>query len=102
MSEIEYKILDKEFVKKGAKFVQIKRIGDIAIYERHKCGVTFEIVKIKRHQGYFLGGNYIKPAETYPSSSTWGTDGFSCSSLERAGIRFQEMLELERMREKKL
>jgi hypothetical protein len=75
---------------------QVKRVGDIAMYSRttEKTGQIdgYEVVRISRHNGYTLGGQYVAPAETYPGSSQFGKSAWSCSTLDRAEALFAEKL----------
>lgn len=81
---------------------QLKREGDVAIYSRtvDKTGRDdgYEVVKIGRHNGYELGGNFIIPAETYPGASAFGKTGFSYSNLPAAELKFKELLEKQAVR----
>ena len=75
---------------------QLKREGDIAIYERrsNKTGSLdgYEVIKISRHNGYTLGGQYVAPAETYPGASQFGKTAWNCSTLDRAEVRFNQLI----------
>jgi hypothetical protein len=46
---------------------------------------------IGSHNGYKLGGSYIKPAETYPSSSMWGIAGWTCPDELTANEKFENI-----------
>ncbi len=78
---------------------QLKRVGNIAIYERRVESNGnldgYEVVKIGRHNGYVLGGQRIDPAETYPGSSAGGRDAVYPSNLERAEQLFAEWVKEE-------
>jgi hypothetical protein len=72
------KKLDKKFNKKGFTYTEIIREKNKAIYKQSKAGQThtsYEVVKIGSHNGYELNGSKITAAETYPSTSLWGTQG---------------------------
>ena len=89
------KLLNKEFKSCGFNFKQVQREGDVAIFEKASIncnGVSYEVIKISRHNGYKLGGNYVEPAETYPSNSLWGTAGWTCTSMDSAEKKFKELL----------
>ena len=89
------KVLEKEFKSCGFNFQQVKRIKDVAIYKKKATdhiGHSYEVIKISRHNGYKLGGNYVQPAETYPSNSLWGTHGWTCQTIEGADRKFDELL----------
>lgn len=88
------KILQKQFTKKGFLHTQLDRDGDIAIFSRQKGNALehFEVVKIGRHHGYELAGNHIPAAETYPSSSTWGVNGFTYLDRQEAKEKFHALV----------
>ena len=86
------KTLPKLFTKKGFTYKQIKRVGDKAIYEQSKKGqehVSFETIKITRHNGYELGGQKIPPGESYPSTSQWGLMAWTFTTLSDAERKFK-------------
>ena len=88
------KILPKKFDKKGFTYKQIKRDGMKAIYEQSKAGqksISFEVIKIGKHDGYDLGASHIDPAETYPGSSQWGISGWTHLNLQSAEARFKKL-----------
>lgn len=89
------KPIPERFTKCGFKFAQVERQGDVAIFLKSSPhgGRSFEVVKIGGHDGYTIAGKYIEPAETYPSSETWGSDGFTYTTLENAKNRFASMRE---------
>jgi len=88
------KKIEKSFKKHGFDFKQIKRVGDVAIFEQSKPtwpagDVRYEIIKIGRHSGYYLGGSKLEPSETYPGGSLWGIQGWTAVTLERAEEHFK-------------
>lgn len=96
--------LVKSFKQKGFNFTQIKRDGDFAIFKKipvNGTHVSYEVVIVSRHNGYELGGQYIEPAETYPSSSQWGVKGWTCTSLKEAETKFINLKEAENTKKKK-
>lgn len=94
------KILELNFIKSDWSHEQIKRSGDVAIYKRWKEEGKFpaslkphyEVIVIKSHNGYLVGGVYVEPAETYPGSSSWGKLGWSYDSLKKAEEKFNSLL----------
>jgi len=80
------KTLDTLFKQNGFTLKQRVRDGNFAIYERVKGEIPahFEVVRIKRHNGYTISGNSFPPAEYYPSASQWGTDGFTLHDFDSA------------------
>ena len=98
------KILEKEFKSSGFNFKQVKRVADKAIYEKRSIGgkaVSIEVIRIKSHNGYELGGVYIEPAETYPSTSQWGLYGWTYSNMEQAIQKFNSLTVKGVIRERK-
>lgn len=103
-SWLKHKPIRTEFVWTGdgfgaayaRHFRQLKRVGDVAIYERtvEKTGRIdgYEVIKISRHNGYTLGGQYVAPAETYPGSSQFGKSAWSCVDLAHAEMVFNKRL----------
>jgi hypothetical protein len=88
------KKLPKLFDKKGFTYKQIKRDGMKAIFEQSKKGqtdVTFEVVKISKHNGYELGGQKIPPGEAYPSTSQWGNSGWTYRTLADAEKKYKKL-----------
>lgn len=91
------KKLEKEFIKKGFKFTQIERKGNIAIYKQESLKVekpkaNYEVVQIKSHNGYEIGGSKIAAAEVYPGSSQWGLLGWTHLDLSSAEKRFKKLI----------
>jgi len=87
------KILEESFTSKGFKLQQIKRDGDVAIYkkkldEAENDNYHYEVIAIKKHNGYEIAGVKMPPAEMYPSDSQWGDWAFTCTSIEDANKRF--------------
>jgi len=91
---IVHKPVPQTFTKKGFTYRQLKRQGNIAIFEQTKPGSSlnnYEVVKIGRHNGYVMGGVFIEPAETYPGSSLWGITAWTCTSMDAAMERFEAL-----------
>lgn len=91
------KKLEKVFTKKGFKYSQINRKGDIAIYKQENPKIknpkaNYEVVQIKSHNGYEIGGQKISAAEVYPGSSQWGLLGWTYSDLKLAENRFNKLV----------
>ena len=103
------KKLPTQFTKKSLTYTQIKRHGNVAIYEvfRGMSSRGLEVVVIKSHNGYTLGKNNVEPAETYPGDSQWGRLGFTytdvtCEDKELdANKKFKELVEQEGNRKNK-
>jgi hypothetical protein len=89
------KKLNKEFESAGFKYKQIHREGDYAIYERkyidsiHK---HYEAIKIQSHNGMEIAGKKLPPSEFYPSSNSWGRNGYTCLTKQHAYTRLDTMM----------
>lgn len=87
------KPLATQFRKNGFDFTMLKREGNVALFQKSKPHFTephFEIILVQSHNGYELAGRKIEAAETFPSSETWGTKGWTCSDEQRARELFLE------------
>jgi hypothetical protein len=92
-----YKPLPKEFHRDGFTYRQIAREADTAIYEQRWTGcaepsVCYEIIRVKRREGFEINGRFIEPAEVYPSSESWGVDGWTVQDKETAFCKLQELV----------
>ena len=91
-----YKPLPKEFRHNGFDYRQIARIGDAAIYEQKWFGcsnpsVAYELIRVRRRDGFWIKGRFIEPAEIYPNSEAWGTDGFTFTDRDAAFAKLREL-----------
>jgi hypothetical protein len=84
-----YKPLPKEFRHDEFKYRQIARENNAAIYEQIWTGcpnpsVCYEVIRIRRREGFQIGARFVEPAEVYPNSEAWGVDGFTVTDKEAA------------------
>ena len=91
-----YKPLPKEFRRGGFDYREIAREGNAAIYEQRWTGcaepsVCYEIIRVKRREGFEIGGRWIPPAEVYPNSEAWGMDGFTVTNKDAAFAKLSEL-----------
>jgi len=91
------KKLEITFNKKGFKYTQIVRKSSHAIYQQENVSVKnsskrYEVVEIKSHNGYEIGGSKIAAAEVYPGSSQWGLLGWTYLDLKSAEKRFNKLI----------
>ena len=91
-----YKPLPKEFRRDGVAFRQIARQGNAAIYEQTwtdctEPSVCYEVIRIRRREGFEIGGRWVPPAEVYPNSEAWGVDGFTLSDRNAAFAKLREV-----------
>jgi hypothetical protein len=80
-------------------FVQLKREGDIALYERrdddgYRC---WEVVRVRRSEGgkKVIGGVEVmfEPKEVYPSDEQFGVNGWGYGNREGAEDRYRGLTE---------
>jgi hypothetical protein len=91
-----YKPLPTHFRLGGFDYRQICREGNAAIYEQTWSGcsepsVCYEIIRIRRRDGFQIGGRFIEAAEVYPNSKAWGVDGFTLSDKNAAFAKLREV-----------
>ena len=84
-----YRRLPKEFRHDGFTFRQIAREGNAAVYEQTWNGcaepsLAFEVIRVRRREGFQIGGRFVEPAEVYPNSEAWGIDGFAFTNRDAA------------------
>ena len=91
-----YKPLPIEFSRDGFNYRQIAREGDAAIYEQTWSGcsnpsVCYEVVRIRRREGFQINGRFVESAEVYPRSDAWGVDGLTFTSKDAAFAKLTEV-----------
>lgn len=97
---IEHKPLALEFKgrasQKSFDFKQIKREGDIAIYEKKDGEMVYhEVIVVQKHNGRTMpGGVVVEPSEFYPSDNMFGLYGwcFRADYQERVNNKFNELV----------
>src|SRR5438067_1206729 len=90
-----YRPLATEFSRNGFDYRQIARERDAAIYEQTWSGcpnpsVCYEVIHIRRREGFQIDGRSVEPAEVYPHSDAWGRDGFTCTDRDAAFAKLRE------------
>jgi hypothetical protein len=91
-----YRPLPTRFRHDGFDYRQIAREGDAAIYEQRWTGcaepsVCYEVIRIRRREGFQIGGRVVEPAEVYPKSEAWGVDGFTLTDKDAAFAKLREI-----------
>ncbi len=91
-----YKPWPKRFQAGGFDYRQIHRESDFAVYQQTWKGnghsVAFEVIRIRRHEGFPIGGRFVGPAEIYPKAKDWGTDGWTLQDEEAAFRKLREII----------
>jgi len=90
-----YKPLPKEFWRDGCTYRQIAREDHGAIYEQTwknlSRSVCFEVIRIRRRDGFHIGDRFVEPAEVCPNSEAWGSDGFTLTDKDAAFEKLREL-----------
>ena len=91
-----YRPLPTQFRRDGFNYQQITREGYAAIYEQTRIGVSnpsvcYEVIRIRRREGFQINGRSIEPAEVYPNSDAWGVDGFTFTNKDAAFAKLKEV-----------
>jgi hypothetical protein len=92
-----YKPLPIQFRRDGFNYQQIVRERDAAIYEQTSTevgsnpSVCYEVVRIRRREGFQIDGRFVEPAEVYPNSDAWGVDGFTFTDKDAAFAKLREV-----------
>jgi len=91
-----YKSLPTRFRRGGFNHRQIAREGNAAIYEQtwsgcHNPSVCYEVIYVRRRDRFKIDNRWVEPAEIYPNSEAWGTDGFTFTDKDAAFAKLREI-----------
>jgi len=91
-----YKPLQKEFRRDGFHHRQIVRGRGAAIYEKTWLGCTesspsYEVVRIRRREGFQIGNRFVGAGEIYPNSEASGFASFTFINWNKAWAKFFEI-----------
>jgi len=72
------------------------RESPAAIYEQRwtacaEPSVCYEVIRIRRREGFEINGRFVGPAEVYPKSEAWGVDGFTLTNKDAAFAKLSAM-----------
>jgi hypothetical protein len=89
--------LSKESRRHGFDYRQIAREGDAAIYSQTWSGcrnpsISYEVIRIRRRDGFQIGDRFVEAAEVYPNSEAWGLDGFTVADKDPAFRKLGEII----------
>ena len=84
------RILPEKFKQNTFDYELVKRSEWAAIYSQSSDGkfLAYEAIRIQHRKEITLHGNTMEAGEWYPSSSSWGADGFTYHSLSDAEQKF--------------
>lgn len=91
--------LETEFIQSGYTMRQLKRDGDVALFEQAKGGhvIAYEIVIVQiRPERTFPDGRVTPCREGYPGNEEWGTNGWTILDEDEAKRRFKALVEERR------
>ena len=89
------------FVKNTFAYEQVLRNGQIAIYKQRlnatadkpvRGCLAYEVIRIQQIPDGEMFGRPIEAHETGPSNSSWGTDGWTYPTLERAKAKYHALI----------
>jgi len=85
-----------QFRRDGFRYRQIAHERNAAIYEQTWSGcsdpsVRYEIIRIRRRDGFQIGDRFVEAAEVYPNSEAWGVDGFTLTDKDAAFSKLREI-----------
>jgi hypothetical protein len=91
-----YKPLPKQLRHDGFTYQQIAREREAAIYEqtwteRRSPSIAYEVVRVRRRDGFQIGSRFIPPAEVYPRSERWGQLGWTFCNKSTAFAKLREI-----------
>jgi len=53
--------------------------------------VCYEVIRIRRREGFQIDGRFVEPAEVYPNSGAWGMDGWTVLTRDAAFEKLREI-----------
>jgi len=91
-----YRPLPTRFRHDGFEYRQIVREHNAAIYEQRWTGcadssVCYEVIRIRRREGFQIGARLVEAAEIYPNSEAWGVDGWTVLTRDAAFEKRREI-----------
>jgi hypothetical protein len=86
----------KEFRHDGLSYRQIAVEKEGAIYEQNwtwcrSPSVAYEVVRVRRRDGFQIDGRFVEPAEVYPRSEQWGEQGWTFCDEDAAFEKLREI-----------
>jgi len=87
------KVLPEKFTLKGFDYHQLNRSAKAAIYEvtSGSTHICYEVIRVTIQPERVITGHITEEGEYYPGTATWGTNGFTCNTRERAEEIFNEL-----------
>lgn len=85
------KLLETTFDKSGWHHLQLRRVGDVALYQRWKdtsAAPHYEVIEVGKMENVSIHGHEIEDKEFYPGASSFGNIAWTFPTLELATERF--------------
>lgn len=86
------KTLPTDFKSKGFLFHQVKRVGDVALFERKRPdwrAPQYEVVRVRKYPTYEIGGVTVEAHEAMPPDEAFGKEGWNLATEARAEEIFE-------------
>ena len=88
--------LPKEFRRAGFNYRLIACERNSAIYEHAWDGSPdparcYEVIRVRRREGFEINGRFNPPAEVYPRSEQWGQLGWTFCDKDAAFAKLREI-----------
>jgi hypothetical protein len=88
--------LPTQFQHGGFDYRLIYRQGDFAIYRQtwkgNEHSAAFEVIRIRRRDGFEIDGRSVGRSEFYPSSKEWGVHGWTLPDEKSAFRKLREVV----------
>lgn len=84
--------LGKVFMRRSRLHTQIRREGNVAIYQLDEPdwpSSAFEVIIIQHRPAGEVFGKEVPEREAYPGSEMWGKAGWTCINLVSAEAKFR-------------
>jgi hypothetical protein len=91
-----YQPLKWHFQRGQFNYERLVREKDVAIYlqtwrDDPRASTAFEVIRVRRHNGKRIKGQWVTPSEFYPSSTDWGKYGFTFTDKHAAFAKMHEI-----------
>ena len=95
-----YRPLATHFRHDGFDYRQTARDRDAAIFEQSKNGRVraFEVIRIRRRNGFEIDGRIVEAAECYPRSEDWGAHAWSLPDHASALTKLMQVAQEEKQK----
>jgi hypothetical protein len=73
------KTLATVFRKQGFDYTQLRRTGDIAVYEQSQDGklIAYEVFEVQKNEAREIAGVLIPASESVPGNNSWGKTAYT-------------------------